>query len=412
MKRAIFVALLLLIGMVYAVDADFYITKVEHTRLKQDSYGSVNITLKNLAPNYAVYTSVSFDPQDISPIDPVDAPRKYIGKFLEGEQSEQYFGAILQREEANVSYRVYVKKGTPPGVYFVPLLIQWRDEYLHLKSQQVILALPVEGEIKLSISSVATTPARVRSGQDDVVIYVSIANTGDSEARNVRVKLLPDQPFSESFSGSGESFLGNIPPYGSGKAEFHIDVAEKAKPGKYTLPLEITYQDSKGEEFSIRDSLELLVEPRPYFEVQEVKLNPETPGQGDRLVVLVKLKNTGYEKAENVDVRVIRESSQPFEFTTRSDFVGTLKPGEVGEAALDLNVKKDALPKEYRLRLSIRCTGDSDRSDDSVYTQEVVVPVKVVEKQNTKKRDWKYLALTAVAIAGIVYLLAVRLRKA
>ncbi len=412
MKRAVFVAMLVLIGMVYAVDADFYITKVEHTKLKQDSYGVVNITLKNLAPNYAVYTSVSFDPQDTSPIDPVDAPRKYIGKFLEGKQSEQYFGAILQREEANVSYRVYVKKGTPPGVYFVPLLIQWRDEYLNPKSQTVILALPVEGEIKLSISGVATSPARVRSGQDDVAVYVSISNTGDAEARNVRVKLLPEAPFSESFSGSGESFLGNIPPYGSGKAEFHIDVAEKAKPGKYTIPLEISYQNSKGEKFSIRDSLEILVEPRPYFEVEDVKITPETPAQGDRVVVHVKIKNVGYEKAENVDVRVIRESSQPFEFNTRSDFVGTLKPKEVGEAALDISVKKDALPKEYRLRLSIRCTGDSDRSDDNVYTQEVAVPLRVVENKTPEKKGWGYLGIVVVTIAGIAYLVAVKLRKA
>ncbi len=405
----VFVAVLLLAGVAYGLDADFYITGIEHSKLKQDSYGYVNITLKNLGPEYAAYVRVTFDPADESPIDPVGSPRKYVGRVREGIPAEQYFGVILQNEEVELSYKVYVKKGTPPGVYYVPLLVEWKDEQLNQKSQTLSLALPVEGEIKLSIAGISTVPQDIRSGKDNVKITVRIANTGDSEARNVRARLILKSPFEESFSGAGKSFLGNIMPYSQASAEFHIDVAEKAEPKSYEIPLVVEYEDSSGREYKVEKSIDVLVEPTPYFELTGVEVVPEKPSPGDSVTLKVKIKNTGGEKAENTDIRVIRESSQPFDFTTRSDFIGSLKPGEEGEGAIEFEVKKDAIPKEYRLRLSIRSTGDSEAGDDNVYVQELAVPVRVVAKSSSSNGDNR--ALYAGAGVLVVALLAMGARK-
>jgi len=400
------VAAAALFSVAGALEADFYVTKVEHTPLKQDSYGYVNITLKNLGPTYAAYARVTFDRSDESPIDPVGSPRKYIGRVREGIRSEQYFGIILQNEEVELSYRVYVKRGTPPGVYYVPLLVEWKDEQGNLRSQVLQLALPVEGEIKLSIAGIATVPKDIRSGRDDVKLTVKLANTGDAEARNVRARLKLSAPFAESFSGAGESFLGNIAPYAGAAAEFHFDVAERAKPGSYTLPLVVEYEDSSGREYREEKSISILVEPAPYFELAGAEVMPANPSPGDSVILRLRIRNAGGEKAENTDVRVIRESSQPFDFTTRSDFIGSLRPGEVGEGAIEFEVKKDAIPKEYRLRLSIRCTGDSEAGDDSVYVQEIAVPVKVVAGSESGSKT-----LYAGAGALLLTLLAVAARK-
>ncbi|NOZ58167.1 MAG: hypothetical protein GXO66_01095 [Euryarchaeota archaeon] len=400
-------AVLLSAGLAYALDADFYVTAVEHTKLRQDSYGYVNITLKNLGASYAAYARVTFDPEDRSPIDPVGSPRRHIGRVREGILSEQYFGIILQNEEVELGYRVYVKKGTPPGVYYVPLLVEWKDEQFNTRSQVLQLALPVEGEIKLSVAGVATTPREVRSGRDNVKLTVRIANTGDAEARNVRAGLLLDAPFAESFSGAGESFLGNIKPYAEATAEFHLDVAERAEPGKYELPLVVEYEDSAGRDYREERSISILVEPAPYFELSGVELVPENPTPGDRVTLKLRIRNTGGEKAENTDIRVIRESSQPFDFTTRSDFIGSLKPGEVGEGAIEFEVKEDAVPKEYRLRVSIRCTGDSEAGDDNVYVQEIAVPVKVAA--GSPEEGGKVLYAGAGVL--LLLLLAVGVRK-
>jgi hypothetical protein len=140
----------------------------------------------------------------------------------------------------------------------------------------------------------------------------------------------------------------------------------------------VEYQDSSGREYREEKSISVLVEPAPYFELTSVELLPGNPSPGDRVTLKLRIKNTGGEKAENTDIRVIRESSQPFDFTTRSDFIGTIKPGEAGEGAIEFEVKEDAVPKEYRLRLSVRCTGDSEAGDDNVYVQEIAVPVRVV----------------------------------
>jgi len=398
---------------IYGVDADFYVTKVSPEVFQPDSTSELNFTLKNLAPNYAVYTRVTLDPSDVSPIDPVGTSKKYVGKFIEGKSSEQYFGAILQNEEVEVSYKVYVKPGTRDGVYYVPLLIEWKDEYLRPKSQTINLAVLVRGKIDLGISNIITVPSEIRSGNNNVKIVVTIANTGESEARNLRAKLLLKEPFSPSFSGSTEAFLGTVLPASAVTGEFHIDIDDRAVAESYTIPLRLTYADSTGKSYTEEEEVNILVEPRPYFDVVSIKSTPETPSAGDSVVLKVKVKNTGGEKAENTDIRVIREASQPFDFDVRSDYIGTLKTGEEGEAAIKFSIAKDALPKDYRLRLSIRCTGDSEAGDDNVYTQEIAVPITVTGKEtaDTQGMDIKIYAGIAIVLAILILAAVTRKKK-
>jgi|Deesub1362A_J573_1020465.scaffolds.fasta_scaffold01851_3 hypothetical protein len=412
MRRMLWILVIALsFGVAFAVDADFYVTKVSPTVLQPDSMAELNFTLKNLAPNYAAYTRVSLDPDDVSPIDPVVTSKKYVGKVREGTPSEQYFGVILQNEEVDVSYKVYVKPGTKEGVYYVPLLIEWKDEYLNPKSQTVNLAVLVKGNIDLGIANVITVPAEIRSGGKDVKLVVSITNTGESEARNLRAKLLLPEAFSPSSSGSTEAFLGTVQPSSMVNAEFQIDVAEKAEARRYSLPLELSYVDSAGEEHTERKEIEILVKPKPYFEVQRVSVEPESPSPGDSVLLKISVKNSGGEKAENTDIRVIREASQPFEFDVRSDYIGTLEPGDEGEAALKFTVKSDAIPKEYRLRLSIRCTGDSEAGDDSVYVQEVTVPVTVTASEASAASGYKEKAYLGIAAMAVILLAALWRKK-
>lgn len=402
-KLVALLVLLLSLGSAQGVGADFYVTEISYETLQPDSVAQLNLTLKNLAPNYAVYTKVTFDPEDTSPVDPLGTSKKYVGKFREGKGGE-YFGAILQNEEVSVGYEVYVKKGTQDGVYYVPMLIEWKDEKLNPKSQTVDLALLVRGRVKLGTANVVTSPTEIRSGEDGVKLKLSLSNTGSSEAKDVRAKLLLSGPFSPSSSGSDTAFLGNVAGDGKASAEFQFDVDEGAPARKYSLPLELSYSDPAGNSHTQMEKVEVLVEPRPYLKLVEWNTSPEEPSPGEKVHLKLKLENTGGEDAENTDLRVIRESSHPFEYEKRSDYIGTLEPGSTGEGLLELSVESSATPKQYRLRVSTRYTGDAEEGDTNVYTQELALPLKVSQLEEplaSKGKNLALIAIAAVAIAAI-----------
>ena len=89
---------------------------------------------------------------------------------------------------------------------------------------------------------------------------------------------------------------------------------------------------------------------------------------GSKITLEIMLKNVGTEDAEAVDARIIKQSSQPFTFDLRSNYVGELEAGETGKAVFGINIDKEAEQKEHNLKLLIRAKGDSDKGDNNIYT--------------------------------------------
>ena len=392
---------LISLNITFAVEAEFYPMEVEPLEIAPGDTAVLNVTLKNLQPNYALYLKASLDPDDVTPIDPIGAANIWITKRArEAQESQQYFGAVLQGEEVTVSFPIYAKLGTSEDVYEVPLVLKWKNDQLEDVTQVIKIGILVRGKASLAIAGIETDPTEIRAGDDDVKVVVSIENYGKAEARNVRAKLLLTEPFKSSHSGSDEAFIGKLSPSESQGCAFYIDINETAKPGKYFIPMNISYEDERGEMHFERKVVELYLEPKPYFVVSGVEVEPKEVRPKDNVLLYIRVRNIGYEKAESVDLRVVREASQPFSFDTRSDYIGTLDPGEEGTAVLKFEVDKDATPKEYYLKIIVRCTGDSELGDTNVYTQSLKVPVEVEKGREEKERG-----IILAIVAGVIVVL-------
>ncbi len=117
---------------------------------------------------------------------------------------------------------------------------------------------------------------------------------------------------------------------------------------------------------------------KPIIDVVDVKGNGKA---GSTINLEVYLKNTGAEDAEAVDARLITQSSQPFSFDSRSNYIGELKPGETGKAVFKVKIDKDAEFKEHFLKMLIRAKGDSDKGDENIYTFNRRAAIKVEGKK-------------------------------
>ena len=294
----------------------------------------------------------------------------------------------------DITVTMHVKEEAPNGIYPIPVNCSWREYYFDPAEgyitgpeQTALLGLSfnVVGEGMLNVGDVTTDPTTIRPGDENVEIRAVIENSGEAAAKDIEAQLVfDDDTFKPSWSGTARSYMGRLNSGEKGEAVFHIDLAENIAAGTHNIPLQVTYKDTKGNEYEVLRAVTILVKPKPDFEIVSYYTEPALISAADTDVVLhVQIKNIGSEKAESASVRMMGEADVPFDYDVKSDFVGNLKIGETGEAILKFGVDKDAVPKGYPIGIEIRCTGDRDLGDDNVYifNKEIKVDVSTSRSQ-------------------------------
>jgi hypothetical protein len=282
---------------------------------------------------------------------------------------------------------LHIKEEAPNGIYPIPVNCSWREYYFDSavgyvtgpeKTELLGLSFNVIGEGVINVGDVSTDPKDIRPGDENVEIRAFIENSGEAAAKDIEANLLFNSEFKPSWSGTDRSYLGRLNSGEKGEAVFHIDVSDRLESGKHSIPLQITYKDTKGVEYVVMHEVTILVKPKPDFEIISYYTEPESLNAADKNVLLhVKIRNIGSEKAESASVRITGEADVPFDYDVKSDFVGNLEVGEEGEAILEFDVDEDALPKVYPMGVEIRCTGDRDLGDDNVYIFNKKINVEV-----------------------------------
>ncbi len=283
---------------------------------------------------------------------------------------------------------LHVKEEAPNGIYPIPVTCSWREYsfnasegYVTGPEQTALLGLSfnVVGEGVINVGDVTTDPTDIRPGDENVEIRAVIENSGEAAAKDIEANLLfNDDTFKPSWSGTERSYLGRLNSGEKSEAVFHVDFPDTLESGQHSIPLQITYKDTKGAEFEVMREVTILVKPKPDFEIVSYFTEPESLSAADTGVLLhVQIRNIGSERAESASVRITGEADVPFDYEVKSDFVGNLEIGEEGEAILEFDVDEDALPKVYPMGVEIRCTGDRDLGDDAVYIFTKAIKVEV-----------------------------------
>lgn len=267
----------------------------------------------------------------------------------------------------NQVFRIKISDAAPTGDYQFQIFGQWFKNGVSQGAKVGLkFMMPVKREgISINMASINTEPAEVRSGNDFVRINSFIENSGDKNAKDVEVNLILPEGFSSSYSNNNRVWAGNVPSQESKPAVFYVNIDDTLSGGVYNFIYRYTYKDLESNIYSGEKIIPFYVKSRPYIEVISVEGNAR---KGSSAKLYVTIKNLGNETAESVDVRVLKQSSQPFNFDARSDYVGELAPGEEGVAIFNIEVDNNAEIKEHDLKLIIRAKGDSDDGDDNIYT--------------------------------------------
>jgi hypothetical protein len=294
-----------------------------------------------------------------------DLTKKYV--TIQDSEGDDLGGKLIGGESYNKVFRVKVHQNAPAGNYEFKLSGRWYvdDEPIDIY-KYVRFKMPVKKEgIIIDITTIQTVPSEVRPGDNYVKISSHIENVGEKDAKEVIINLDLPEKLQSSYTNNNRVWVGRVNSGEAKEITFFIDVDETNSEGIHDIKYLIDYMDVDNNKYKKITELPFLVKSRPYIEVVEYT-GEGLAGTTNKLYV--KIKNIGSESAESVDVRIIKQNSQPFTIDVRSDYVGELEPNEEATAIFDISVNRDAELKEHDFKLIIRSKGDTDEGDDNIYT--------------------------------------------
>jgi hypothetical protein len=255
---------------------------------------------------------------------------------------------------------------------------------------------------EIIIGDVQVLPTILTGDLEDVKLSLTLENIGEGDANYLLTQLNLPTGFTSSSSYSDRANLGIIKQGESKQAVFFIDTDKFLPSGLYQGTLLLDYEDESGSKLSQPVNFDLPVKGKPLFNVVNVKTSPKEVIPGSSVQLGITLQNMGSEKGQETSIRVFENSDLPFSFDEKTNFIGTLKSGEMGRGIFTFNVDDNANANNYWLKIQIRTVNNGD-----VLVFEETVQIPVVEKV-TSGRDIMYrvffvFLIISVVLAGIVF---------
>lgn len=329
-----------------------------------------------------------------------DMTKKYV--TILDSRGDFLGGSVLAGETYNKVFRIKVANDAIPANYQFKLEGQWYKDGTPLgalESKTFMVSVKKEG-ITIDVSSFQTTPSQIRPGDNFIELTTTIDNVGFKDAKSLSVQLSSTSPGIEpSYANNNRISVGGLGESQSKPASFYINLDEELQPGVHNLSLDMDYLDKDNNQYQKSIELPLLVKSRPHLEIINYSGSGLAGGEGQ---LKVWVKNTGLDDAESVDVRIVKQSLQPFAFDLRSDYIGEIKPSQTGVAIFNFKILDDAEFKEHNFKLLLRAKGDSDQGDSSVYTFQRSAQFDVTGKAT----NW-YVLVGLVALAIVVVFVSI-----
>jgi len=330
-----------------------------------------------------------------------DLTKEYV--TMEDSEGDDLQGRIFTSGYYNKVFRVKVHQNAPAGSYEFKLTGRWYENNKPVDVYQYVrfkMSVKKQGII-LDISNIETVPAEVRPGDNFIKLKTLVENVGEKDAKSVEVRLNLPEGLKSSYTNNNRIWAGKVNSFESKELTFFVDVDDNLPAGVYDIKYDFDYMDVDNNKYMKSRTIPFLVKPRPYLVVESYN-GSGFAGESSKLYV--KIKNTGSESAEAVDVRLIKQNSQPFELDVRSDYIGEIEPGESGLAVFNIKANSDAEIKEHDFKLLIRSKGDSDEGDDNIYTYDRKAKYVITGVADNKLMKYGLIGAGVVVVIIIVNL--------
>jgi hypothetical protein len=334
--------------------------------------------------------------------------------------------------EASIEFESSLNTSLQPGLHQLTLKFQATssDSGSELSSELsfFIRIGPFGPNLQIDSSSSAQLGAKTR----DVVIPVTVQNSGSAALNGVRVRLGcgPGTPIIDPSSPSAISMvkdIGALGPGGTAQADFNVDIDGAAEARVHTLGVEVTGSySSSGEPFTRADNITFRVlSAPPLLVILNLTAGPAEiiPGKGFTLAFTV--RNVGGDSAKDVWLGLVGLAGTaavnlsqtagptglpgevPFSADIAVRFIGDLGPGQ--EASVSFNMLSDTSAGRGRTYQQPLQLWYQDQGANTQYQQfALAVRTKAASPPAEPAKDWTpILLLVGFMIIVIVVAVAI-----
>jgi len=355
-------------------------------------YVEIRFKVEKFGNNIIEDLTFELDPKYPFYFDAIDTPIKSVGNWGGFSEDDEFY---------TLYYKLKVDEDAIEGTYDLDLYTYETDRESRTKSTYKI-RVDENQDPNLVLGKLTSTPIKLLSDTTQNRINIEILNIGNSKAQQVLTKLVLPEGFESSYSFSTQDNLGNIEANSQKNSMFYIDIKDTVQPGSSSAMLEVSYtKDDSDELKTLEIPINLDVKSKPQFELESVNFDAEQIFPGQTVKVTFDLRNIGENTVESVSLRAFKETSQPIEFSEKSDFLGTLEKNEQGQAVLVFDVEEDATSKKYIVDVEIRSI-----YNDEVFIQQEQMSFFVSPKQNSfDNRNIVTIVLGVLVVILIVLLI-------
>ena len=398
-KNLLFVMLVLMSAVSFSFAEDYKYSKLTETLLNQDpdpvepgDYVELRFKIEKEGNEELKDIQYELIPEYPFSFDSSDTAVKSLGDWIGTSEDKEYY---------TLYYKMKVDEDALEGSYELTMY-QTSANNPNKKETKFDVRVDEKKSPKLLIGKVETSPNKLIADYDEALVSVEIVNVGDEAAEEVILNLDLPEGFEESFGYSTRVNVGTIDAGASKTADFYIDTNEGLLKGNHQTKLNIQYkEDDENQEDEIKNivqDFDIAVFGRPEYELTSIEVDPLSPGTKGQIKLTI--KNIGSRESDSTSIQVFKDSSQPFDFTDKSDFIGKMDVNSQGQVVFDIDVDEDAEYKEYKLKLQVRSVVDGDvLTEDETISVVVNGEKKSPASENTSLRFAIYAIMLIVGLA-------------
>ncbi|MFB6079668.1 MAG: CARDB domain-containing protein [Haloferacaceae archaeon] len=311
-------------------------------RLYAGDTGRLAFTIENTGTRTANRTAVQLTS---------GAPGVFFGSPSNPTRSTSIFvPSLAPGETRNLSAKVGATRDVTSGEYPVEAAITYRNRNdVPEQADPLRIGVTVGPERSFALRDVRTDSFRV--DQPEAHVRARIVNTGAAPARDVVVRLHPDQGGPVTATNA-ETAVGDLAPGESKPVNFTVAIASDAEPGVNSFRFDVDYENAAGDLRTLAEPLRQSIrirEQRDPFRVVDVSTNV-TPGGTATLDV--RLRYVGDGPVSSTAAKLF--TSDPLSAPDDGAYLGRMTPGETRTATFRVSASGSALVKAYESSVEVR----------------------------------------------------------
>ncbi|WZL73333.1 CARDB domain-containing protein [Clostridiaceae bacterium 35-E11] len=310
------------------------------------------------------------------------------GITLDGTQDIQNVRSLEGKHYYQVPFNVYVDEDLESGTYSLDLTIKYKDQYDKAYQQETKIYLPVEGLGSQETDFVfehVVYPKEGVSPNEDFDISFDLKNTGQEEARNVKISVDAGSeilPKTLSMKNIGTLAAGKSIPLA-----FKFFAKEGIESKNYPIKLNVEYDVKGGGSKTVQTANQYVgvfvkegtgQNTSPKVIVNDYSYDGEYVKAGAPFSLTISFFNTNSKKAvQNVKVSLKSEGDvfSPVD-SSNSFFIGSIQPNGKVQKSIQLKPKVDANYQTHNIVAEI----EYEDNKGEKYTASEMMGIPVIQE--------------------------------